>query len=446
MVVIRKCGKNVADDNVMDYGYNNIAEHGEDETEHGENITQVGENITQIVTKHMQKDDNHKHGENMESDKDQRVEYVERSHAFALEAKWNSSDNDSPISDKNEQYALATIAITTTTTTTTTSSRHSNPTIQQSITKHDISSNASLALRSHGFNTIATLLQISPELFLSSPQSTIFAIQDHSISNSSFPPWVIKSLLQYHTSPSNLSIKHLLNKPQGTCLPTLVPHKNIKITKIGPNPGSIEINNVLISHPDLFLQGPISIHGVIGPFLNINGVDQDLDFTKSPICRTNHSLASKITKPKKHKNVMIEWQRIVQLLSSNGFVSLAIGLHSVLDGIVQDYADLSSVTIFAPPHLAFVASSSPLLDRIVRFHIVRKRVSFSELGLLPKKAPLKTLVADKNLHITASFNLTKIVAINRVKINAPDIFSSRRFIIHGISRAFDVKGLLSASR
>ncbi|KAA8524533.1 hypothetical protein F0562_010956 [Nyssa sinensis] len=310
--------------------------------------------------------------------------------------------------------------------------------------KHELSLNASRALRQNGFNVIAAFLLISPELFLSSSESTIFAIQDHAISMVFVPSWVMKQLLQYHTSPSKLSMRELLKKPNGTCLPTLVPQKNIAITKTDARQQSIEINNVLISHPDMFLEGPISIHGVLGPFssLDLRGTDQDWDITQSPICDSNSSATSKFNESMN----MVEWTRIVRLLGSNGFVSFSIGLHSVFQGILQDYPDLSSVTIFVPMGLMFVASPSPFLDRIVRFHILPQRFTYRELASLPEKATLRTLIPDKNLEITTHVNFTQAVAINGVEIVVPDIFSSEKFMIHGISQAFNVEELPYISR
>ncbi|XP_059664576.1 fasciclin-like arabinogalactan protein 21 [Cornus florida] len=307
--------------------------------------------------------------------------------------------------------------------------------------KHELSLNASLALRKNGFNVIATLLQVSPEIFLSSPESTIFAIQDSAISKVSVPPWVMKQLLQYHTSPSKISMQDLFKKPKGTCLPTLVHRKNIAITKINRKRPSIEINNVSISHPNMFLEGPISIHGVLGPFSSLH-FHKNWDIIQSPICDFNHSMVSNSSVSEE----MVEWTRVVRLLSSKGLVSFSIGLNSVLDGILRDYPHLNSVTIFAPMDLVFVSSPSPLLDRIVRFHILPKRFTYIELASLPEKTSLRTLIPDKGLEITGCVNFTKVLAINGVEITAPDIFSSNKFQIHGIPRAFDMQELPRTSR
>ncbi|XP_016498679.1 fasciclin-like arabinogalactan protein 21 [Nicotiana tabacum] len=304
-------------------------------------------------------------------------------------------------------------------------------------TKHALTMNASKALRNQGFNILATLLQISPEIFLSTPQSTIFAVQDSAIAKLSVPSWAMKQLLQYHTSPYNLSFQELLKKSQGSCLTTLLSKKYIAITKTDYKQNSVEINNVLVSHPDLFLEESISIHGVTGAFseLDFHGMDQHGDVIRSPICEDQISSAS----TNDFKN-LVDWPRIIKLLSSKGYVSFAIELHSVLDGIIQDFANLSYVTIFAPPNLGFLSSPSPLLERIVRLHILPQRYTYTELAFLPDSSPLKTLVPGLNVTISKS-NVSRILTIDGVEITAPDIFLYKTFIIHGISRAFELKEL-----
>ncbi|KAL6330126.1 hypothetical protein AAG906_040046 [Vitis piasezkii] len=334
--------------------------------------------------------------------------------------------------------ALAFIAIST--------PLHSNlknaasPPPSNSITHH-LLSNASRALRRSGFTVIATLLQVSPELFLSSHEYfTIFAIKDSAISNFSLPPWLMKHLFHYHTSPSKLSMHDLLEKPPGSCLSTLLQHKKLSITKTDVTQRSVEINHVLVSHPDVFLGGPISVHGVLGPFSPLNPQDfQESQWVsiQTPICGSNSSVVE--------SRNLVEWPKIIRMLSSNGFVSFAVGLHTVLGGVAQDFTSLSSVTIFAPPDLALSASPSPLLDRIVRFHILPRRLSYIELASLPQKAKIGTLLPDRDLEVTGRVkNSSQVLVINGVDIVAPDVFSSKKFIIHVISRAFKLAELPNA--
>ncbi|GFP84787.1 fasciclin-like arabinogalactan protein 21, partial [Phtheirospermum japonicum] len=260
------------------------------------------------------------------------------------------------------------------------------------------------------------LLQISPELFFSGPESTIFAIQDSAISNLSVPPWAMRQLLLYHAAPSALPMAALLKKPAGFCFKTLADDRNLVITKTDAAPGSVAINNVSISHPDLFLEGPFSVHGVSGPF----------DVGESPPCDFNDQA--------------VQWTRIIRLLSSNGFVSFAVGLNSVIDAIVQDYQNLSCVSIFAPPNSGFISSSSPFLDKIVKIHILPQRFGYLELGVA-ENSTLRTLVPGYNLKID---KFSENLAINGVEITEPDLFLTEGFVIHGISREFDLVELFSS--
>lgn len=187
---------------------------------------------------------------------------------------------------------------------------------------------------------------------------------------------------------------------------------------------------MLVSHPDVFLEGPIAVHGVLGPFSPLG----PQDFIKSPICDSNSTLVSDFLEPKN----LVEWGRIIQLLSSYGFVSFAIGMRSVLDGILEDYASLNTATIFAPPNLAVVASSSPLLDKVVRFHMLPRKLTYVELTSLPVRTLLRTLVPGQDLEVAGEVDFMQGLVINGVEIAAPDLFSSEKFVVHGISRAFEL--------
>ncbi|ONI18568.1 hypothetical protein PRUPE_3G223600 [Prunus persica] len=310
---------------------------------------------------------------------------------------------------------------------------------------HIVSLNASRTLRRAGFNIMATLLQVSPELFFSSANATLFAVKDSAISNATLPPRLLKNLLQYHTSPLQLSMEDLLSKPQGACLPTLYQQKSIAITKVDEKERSVEINNVLVSHPNLFLEGPISIHGVLGPFsaLDPRDVYRGWDIIQSPACDSNSNMISDV--PPDLKN-MVEWTRIIRLLNSNGFVSFAIGLHSVLDGILGDHKGLKSVTIFVPPSLELEAYPTPLLEKIVRFHVLPQKFTNRELESLAPRTLLRTLLHGQPLEVTGAVDFMKGLVISGVNIVAPDMFSSSKFIVHGISRALELDDLPNTAR
>ncbi|VFQ60362.1 unnamed protein product [Cuscuta campestris] len=298
------------------------------------------------------------------------------------------------------------------------------PTPVLSLLVHNESSfNASVALRRRGgFTVFAALLQISPDLFLSPPDSTVFAVHDSAFSNLSLPSWAIKHLLLYHTSPASLPFRSLLRHSPATCLSTLLRDRAVKITKIDQENGGVEINNVSITDPDLFLGPHLSVHGVAGFFspVKLQGSDRREEIIESPSCDSD--------------DPEIQWPRIVQSLSYNGFVSFAIGLHSVLDSIP---INMSSVTIFAPPSFGFLDSPSPLLDRVVKLHLLPRIYSFEELSSLPNGSVLETLLPGAEIKIGVD-DSTRSLAVNGVEITAPDVLRSRNFTVHGISRALGV--------
>ncbi|XP_057774386.1 fasciclin-like arabinogalactan protein 21 [Salvia miltiorrhiza] len=286
---------------------------------------------------------------------------------------------------------------------------------------HALAFNASTALRLRGaFHITATLLQISPELFLSSPETTLFAIQDSAISNLSLPPSTMRHLLRFHAVPAALPMAELSKKPTGFCFNTLAHDDDRLAITTNNDDGTLMINHVLVSHPDMFLQGPLAVHGVAAPF-----------DTTPPSCRLfNQSSVFA-------GSGAVEWRRIVRVLSSNGFVSFAIGLNAVLDGILRDYSNLASVTVFAPPNFEFLSSPSPLLDRIVRLHILQRSFSYVELSAAGNSS-LATLLPNSHLQIT---HFSPNLAVNGVQITRPHVFSSTNLVVHGISRDFDFQTL-----
>ncbi|CAN1296787.1 Fasciclin-like arabinogalactan protein 21 [Linum perenne] len=138
-----------------------------------------------------------------------------------------------------------------------------------------LSTDATLHLRRSGFSLATSLLLTSHNTFFSSPNSTVFALNDSFFSTASAasPPaaaqqLLLNQLLPYHTSPLLLQMLDILKFPPGTCLPTLVQGKSLLVTKIDEKYLTAEINGVNISHPDIVLERSIAIHGVDKPFLS----------------------------------------------------------------------------------------------------------------------------------------------------------------------------------
>lgn len=129
---------------------------------------------------------------------------------------------------------------------------------------------------------------------------------------------------------------------------------------------------------------------------------------------------------------------MIRFLSLKGFVSFAIALNSVLHGILEDYPNLGPITLFVPLEFEFVSSSDPFLDQVVRYHLVGRRYSYSELASLPEKAEMMTLLREEALEITSNVNGSHVLGINGVYIVSPDVFSTEMFVAHAISGAFEL--------
>ncbi|KAK4286220.1 hypothetical protein QN277_002807 [Acacia crassicarpa] len=303
---------------------------------------------------------------------------------------------------------------------------------------HQISANASNALRRAGFDVMADLFQRSPPFFLPPQNSTLFAIKDSALRT--LPPSLLRKILQFHTSTSMASMEDLLKKLQGSCIPTLFRHNNLAITRIDPKERLVEINHVLISSPDIYVGNQFATHGVLAPFSSVDfqDVHKGWDFVHSSPC---HSISGQYSTSSESKNT-VSWNRIVQLLSSNGYASFSIGLHSVLDRIRADSTSFDSVTILAPPDLALLGSPSSWLVKAVRLHILPKRLTYRELTSIPAGTLLKTMF-DEYLEIEGAPDFMSMLVINGVEVVAPDISISDQFVIHGISDALKMDELIN---
>ena len=148
---------------------------------------------------------------------------------------------------------------------------------------------------------------------------------------------------------------------------------------------------------------------------------------------------------KKRRRSSVEWARVVRVLSSKGFVSFAIGLHSVLDGLLGDERNVSSVTIFVPPRLELEGGHHyhrGWLEEVVRLHIVPQRLTYEDLMALPARTLLKTMVhGDQPLEVTGVVRFMSELVIDGVRIVAPDNYVTNNVVVHGISRGFEVNDL-----
>eukprot|EP01018_Ginkgo_biloba_P008743 Gb_23221 [translate_table: standard] len=303
--------------------------------------------------------------------------------------------------------------------------------------------NASRALRKAGYNIMATALQISGEEILPPTPATLFAINDPALVNLSLPSWLMMDLLHYHTCPKKLIWETLMNKPLGACIPTLLRANNLVVTAVPGANRTLDLNGIPVSHPDIFTQGSLAIHGVHGAFFNFRGLDDDAllpGFDSLPV--TSCSSSSHINASANGNPKTLTWPRVQAVLRAKGYLSfsMAIGLELAELIVGQQKMNLSRITVFAPTDqsFAYVSSASPLLVDMLRFHIVPKRLMFRDLLRLPVGSKIQTIFPGHHLQITSSYDDNHSLTINGVPVLHPDAYSSKEFTIHGIHRAFDM--------
>ncbi|KAI4369409.1 hypothetical protein MLD38_017850 [Melastoma candidum] len=81
----------------------------------------------------------------------------------------------------------------------------------------------------------------------------------------------------------------------------------------------VEINNIALTYPDIFLADNLAIHGVLAPFVSAKEEDGELalNFSESLECESKaHKLAS--VAHESHDNV--DWGTVIHSLSSSGFI------------------------------------------------------------------------------------------------------------------------------
>ncbi|KAI3714119.1 hypothetical protein L1987_72709 [Smallanthus sonchifolius] len=195
--------------------------------------------------------------------------------------------------------------------------------------------------------------------------------------------------------------------------PTTPAQALIHFTKQDQQNQLLEINNVLITHPDIFLQPSVAIHAVSGPFASFKLLPQ---INQLPICNNvNQTQRLDVIK------IKAEWKMMVKFLTSSGFTPFAFWLYSVLDGIIKDHPNLHTMTIFAPPVIEIMEMGPSVVHQLLRYHIV------------PKKHSFKHLASFTGTVVNVS---DELLSINQVEITSPNLLSSRSFVVHGIARAF----------
>ncbi|XP_057961710.1 fasciclin-like arabinogalactan protein 21 [Malania oleifera] len=288
-------------------------------------------------------------------------------------------------------------------------------------------------LLSLGFQELAMAVHSLPSPPAWTGPSTIFAPTDasiHSCSSCSVP-----RLLQEHIIPGLFTLNYLRTLPFGTKIETMVPGRCVTVTS-AVNNTKLFMGGVEITHPDLFNNGFLVVHGLDGfvshlsPFsCNIERVNSLYFPTYQPADRSQ---------PLPSISVMRLMLRDAMLrLRISGYSILALALRVKYAELVG----LHNMTVFALDDIS-IFNGGHAYVREVRFHIVPNRLLMAaDLEHLPPSTVLPTLEPSEALVVTTAGlggggGGPTPLRINYVRMRSPDLLHNLRIVVHGLFMPF----------
>ncbi|GMI68652.1 hypothetical protein HRI_000534500 [Hibiscus trionum] len=294
-----------------------------------------------------------------------------------------------------------------------------------------------------GFNELATA---APSLFGDSANAatwtgpyTIFAPSDSSILTCI--SCSIPSLLREHMVPGLFTSDYLRKLPFGSKFETLSPGRCITVTSTSSVKNDLTvykifIGGVEITHPDLFNNGLIVVHGLQGYISHLSPFSCDVERMTSSLALQFHydrSHSNQLS-PQQHVALMRFMLRDVILrLRNSGFSVLSLALKLKYAELVS----LRNVTIFALDDVSIFSGSYSYINS-VRLHILPNRLlTVADLERLPVGTTLTTLDRDQSLVVTTEGGIMrKQMRINYVSIKVADMIRNLNVIVHSLYLPF----------
>ncbi|KZV52984.1 hypothetical protein F511_31949 [Dorcoceras hygrometricum] len=296
-------------------------------------------------------------------------------------------------------------------------------------TSHPFSpSLVSTILSTLGFREFSTAA-VAANLSTTTP-ITVFAPSDASLLTC--PSCSLPLLLQELTLPGLYPLHFLQTLIFGTKIETLAPNRCLTVTNNDKD--KVFVNGVEISHPDLFSNGLIVIHGLQGFVSHLSPVSCDVE-RMSSLSFPAQSLTSS-TLPSSSLAIMrLMLKDAILRLRATGYsiASLALRVKFV------HLSELKSITIFALDDVSIFSGEGSSYLSNFRYHVVpNRRVTGAELVSLPSTTVLPTMDVGNNLVVTTAGGGGSLapMRVNYVKITTIDLLHNSRIVIHGISAAF----------
>ncbi|KAJ0039697.1 hypothetical protein Pint_26664 [Pistacia integerrima] len=300
-----------------------------------------------------------------------------------------------------------------------------------------------------GFNELATAapcLSITADAASASTTwsgpSTLFAASDSSLRTCI--SCSIPSLLREHLIPGLFTTDYLRKLTFGTKIETLAPGRCVTITSTKHQNDTVSklfVSGVEITHPDLFNNGLVIVHGIQGYISPLSPLSCDVERMTSLSFQNNDHHQNQINQDnhlfQNQPPIMRLMLRDAMLrLRNNGFSILSLAFKVKYPELVM----LNNMTVFALDDVAIFSGSYTYISNI-RFHIVPNHyLTVGELERLPVGTALPTLVRGESLVVTAAGGGVGVMAaplrINYVRVKVPDVMRNLKIIIHGVYLPF----------
>ncbi|KAI4329953.1 hypothetical protein MLD38_028275 [Melastoma candidum] len=316
-----------------------------------------------------------------------------------------------------------------------------------------------------GFHALASAvpsLTDSPSFSAWNGPSTIFAATDSSLSSSclstasSLAPCSVPQILSEYIVPGLFSFSYLLSLPSPSLLPSMSPSLCLLVTNSSATAGlaggnhngfspavRIFINGIEITHPDMFDNGIVVVHGIDGfvshlsPFscsrnhhrLSAPSLGSSASVTSSVSgLPENHPLHPAINSASPSPLMRLMLRDAILRLRSSGFGVLALAMKLKY----AELAALEKVTIFALSDIEIFGGSHSYIGDMW-FHIVPNTfLETADLEDLTQGTALPTLARGEYLVVTIAGGRGGLekMRINYMRIKAPEIVKNQKVVVH----------------
>ncbi|CAK9137858.1 unnamed protein product [Ilex paraguariensis] len=233
-----------------------------------------------------------------------------------------------------------------------------------------------------------------------------------------------------HSVSGLYPLNFLLSLPFGTKIETLAPNRCLTITSTtatSSTANKVFINGAEISHPDLFNNGHILIHGLQGLVSHLSPLSCNVERM------TSLSFPQQPTTPA---------FSIMRIMLKDAMLRLRISGYTVVSLALRDkyneLVNLRVMTVFALDDASIFTGGHSYVSNF-QFHIVpNKLLRASDLVDLPAETVLPTAESGENLVVTTAGGGGPLapMRINYVKIKNLDLVYNNRIVVHGLSTPF----------